>query len=114
MTTPQIVATIVLVITFVLILSDRVDRTIVAMAGGAVMVAVGTLVGFYSQEQALRAIDFNTLGLLLGIMIMAVLLERTGFFQYVAILAGKLSRGNPWLLIGDVGHGYDVAVHGSA
>ncbi|TKJ28243.1 MAG: citrate transporter [Chloroflexi bacterium B3_Chlor] len=98
-TAPQIVAIIVFVITFVLILSDRVDRTIVAMAGGAVMVAVGFLMGFYSQEQALRAIDFNTLGLLLGIMIMAVLLERTGFFQYVAILAGKLSRGNPWLLM---------------
>lgn len=99
MTSAQIVSALIFAATFAMILSDRVDRTIVAMAGGAVMVAVGTLVGFYSQEQALRAIDFNTLGLLLGIMIMAVLLERTGFFQYVAILAGKLSRGNPWLLM---------------
>jgi len=113
-TSAQIVSALIFAATFAMILSDRVDRTIVAMAGGAVMVSVGMLMGFYSQEQALRAIDFNTLGLLLGIMIMAVLLERTGFFQYVAILAGKLSRGNPWLLIGDVGHGYDVAVHGSA
>lgn len=99
MTTPQVVATIVFVVTFVMVLSDRVDRTIVAMAGGAVMVAVGRLMGFYSQEEALRAIDFNTLGLLLGIMIIALLLEETGFFQYVAIVAGKLSRGNPWYLV---------------
>ncbi len=69
------------------------------MAGAAVMVTLGILMDFYSQEQALRAIDFNTLGLLLGIMILALLLERTGFFQYVAIVSGKLSRGNPWLLV---------------
>ena len=99
MTTAQAVSIIVFVITFVLILSDRVHRTIVAMAGAAVMVALGMLMNFYSQEQALHAIDFNTLGLLLGIMILALLLERTGFFQYVAILAGKLSGGNPWFLV---------------
>ncbi len=99
MTPQQVVAALVFVVTFVLVLSDRVDRTIVAMAGGAAMVAAGTLMGFYSQEQALAAIDFNTLGLLLGIMILAVLLERTGFFQYAAILAGKLSHGSPWLLL---------------
>jgi len=98
-TTAQVVATIVFGVTFVMVLSDRVDRTIVAMAGAAVMVGVGLFMGFYSQEQALYAIDFNTLGLLLGIMIIAMLLQRTGFFEYVAILAGKLSRGNPWLLV---------------
>ena len=99
MTTGQVVASLVFAVTFVMVLSDRVDRTIVAMAGGAAMVAGGTLLGFYSQEEALRAIDFNTLGLLLGIMILALLLEQTGFFQYTAILAGKLSRGSPWLLL---------------
>ena len=55
--------------------------------------------GFYTQEEALYAIDFNTLGLLLGIMIIAMLLQRTGFFEYVAIVAGKLSHGDPWLLV---------------
>jgi len=98
-TAEQVAASVVFAVTFVLVLSDRVDRTIIAMAGGAAMVAAGTLMGFYSQEQALGAIDFNTLGLLLGIMILAVLLEQTGFFQYAAILAGKLSHGSPWLLL---------------
>ena len=99
MTVQQDAAALIFLVTFVMVLSDRVDRTIVAMAGGAAMVAVGTLMGFYSQEQALEAVDVNTLGLLLGIMILALLLERTGFFQYTAILAGKLSHGNPWVLL---------------
>ena len=99
MTAAQVAATIIFLVTFVLILSDRIDRTIVAMAGAAVMVGAGVLMGFYSQEQALRSVDFNTLGLLLGIMLLALLLQKTGFFQYTAILAGKLSRGNPWLLL---------------
>ena len=95
----QAVSSLIFVATLVIILSERLDATIVAMAGGAAMVTVGTAMGFYSQEQALRSVDFDTLGLLLGIMILALLLEKTGFFQYMAILAGKLSRGNPWVLL---------------
>jgi len=98
-TAEQVVASVLFVATFAMVLSDRVDRTIAAMTGGAAMVAVGKMMDFYSQEQALRAVDFNTLGLLLGIMILSFLLEKTGFFQYLAILAGKLSRGDPWLLL---------------
>ncbi len=99
MTTAQVVSTAIFVVVFAMILLDRVHRTIVAMAGAAVMVAVGMLMGFYSQEQALHAIDFNTLGLLLGMMILVRILEQTGFFQYVAILTAKASRGNPWFLL---------------
>ncbi len=99
MTAGQAVAALVFGVTFVMVLSDRVDRTIVAMVGAAAMVGLGTMMGFYSQEEALRAIDFNTLGLLLGIMILALLLEKTGFFRYTAILAGKLSLGRPQLLL---------------
>ncbi len=99
MTAGQAIAALVFGVTFVMVLSDRVDRTIVAMVGAAAMVGLGTMMGFYSQEEALRAIDFNTLGLLLGIMILALLLEKTGFFRYTAILAGKLSLGRPQLLL---------------
>jgi Na+/H+ antiporter NhaD/arsenite permease-like protein len=98
-TTTQVVAIIIFGVTFLLVLSDWVDRTIIAIAGATVMVGVGMFMGFYSQEQALDALDFDTLGLLLGIMIIAMLLQRTGFFEYVAIVAGKLSRGNHWLLL---------------
>lgn len=99
MTTAQVVSTAIFVVVFATILLDRIHRTIVAMAGAAVMVAAGMLMGFYSQEQALHAIDFNTLGLLLGMMILVRILQQTGFFQYLAILTAKASRGNPWFLL---------------
>lgn len=99
MTGSMIAATIVFGATFTLILSERIHRTIVAMVGAAVMLGAGLLFGFYSQHQALAAIDFNTLGLLLGMMILVRLLEQSGFFQYVAIVTGKRSRGQPWRLL---------------
>jgi len=99
MTTPQIVSSLIFVITLVIILSERVHRTTAAVIGAAVMIVVGTELGFYSQAEALTAIDFNTLGLLLGMMVLVRLLEETGLFQYVAILTGKRSGGNPWFLL---------------
>ena len=95
----QIAATLVFIVTFAAIMSERVHRTIVAMIGAAIMLIVGLLLGFYSQEQALAAIDFNTLGLLFGMMILVRLLEQTGFFAYIAILTSKRSGGRPWLLL---------------
>jgi Na+/H+ antiporter NhaD/arsenite permease-like protein len=59
------------------------------------MVGAGTALGFYSQEEAVAAIDFNTLGLLFGMMVLVALLEPTGFFQYLAVWAARLSQGRP-------------------
>ena len=99
MTPSQIVASIIFLVTLVVILTERIHRTTAAGLGAAVMVIVGIEMGFYSQEEALLAVDFNTLGLLLGMMILVRLLEETGFFQYVAILTGKRSGGSPWVLL---------------
>lgn len=95
----QITSGLIFLVTLVVILSERVHRTTAAGIGAAVMIVAGLALGFYSQEKALAAIDFNTLGLLLGMMILVKLLEETGFFQYLAILTGKRSRGNPWWLL---------------
>ena len=99
MTAPQIVATAIFAVTFGVILSERLHRTTAALVGAIAMLVIGMLMGFYSQEQALAAIDFNTLGLLLGMMILVRLLQDTGFFRYVAIFTGKRSGGNPWRLL---------------
>ncbi len=99
MTTPQIAAGMIFIVTLIVILSERMHRTTAAGIGAALMIITGTELEFYSQEEALRSIDFNTLGLLLGMMIMVRLLEETGYFQYIAILAGKWSGGKPWLLL---------------
>ena len=63
------------------------------------MVGVGIFAGFYSEEQAIEAIDFHTVGLLLGMMTLVALLQPTGFFEYVAIMVSRLSRGNPVRLL---------------
>ncbi len=94
MTQPQIVAIGIFIVTFGVILSERLHRTIAAMVGAVVMLVAGMLLGFYSQEAALAAIDFNTLALLLGMMILVRMLQQTGFFRYVAILVAKRTRGN--------------------
>ena len=89
----------------ILIFSEKVNRSIVAIAGSVLMIAVGRLLGFYSEEAAIDAIDFNTLGLLLGMMILVAMLEPTGFFEYLAVLAARASKGKPvrlFLLLGSI------------
>ena len=81
------------------ILAGKAHRAIFAMAGAVLMVLLGIVLDFYSQEQALLAIDFNTLGLLFGMMVIVAILKNTGYFEYVAILTAKRTKGNPWILL---------------
>jgi Na+/H+ antiporter NhaD/arsenite permease-like protein len=92
-------ATAVFVVSLWLIFSERLNRTIVAIAGAALMVGLGKLFGSYNEPEAIAAIDFNTLGLLLGMMILVALLVPTGFFEYLAVKAGRLSQGKPLRLL---------------
>ena len=94
-----LVSALIFIGTFTFILLEKAHRTIVAVTGASLMVVAGIGMGFYSQEAALASVDFNTLGLLLGMMILVSMLARTGFFEYVAILTAKWSKGNPWYLL---------------
>lgn len=85
--------------TFYFIISGRLDRTIASFAGALLMIGAGTILGFYSQEEAFRAIDFNMIGLLAGMMIIVSVCKKTGFFSYIAIKAAKASRGSPMRLM---------------
>jgi Na+/H+ antiporter NhaD/arsenite permease-like protein len=69
------------------------------MVGATLMVVAGIYFGFYNQEQAVEVVDFNTLGLLIGMMILVGLLEPTGFFQFLAVMAAKISKGKPIRLL---------------
>jgi Na+/H+ antiporter NhaD/arsenite permease-like protein len=84
---------------YALIISEKVHRTIVALFGAALMIIVGIFMDFYSQEAAISAIDFNTIGLLVGMMIIVGVAKDTGLFQYVAIRAAKLAKGDPWKIM---------------
>lgn len=89
----------VFIATLGVIFSERLNRTIAAIAGAALMVGIGLFLGFYSEEAAIEAIDFQTIGLLLGMMVLVALLQPTGFFEYVATQAGRFSAGSPWKLL---------------
>ncbi len=91
------------------ILAGKVHRAIVAMVGAVLMVLLGIFLDFYSQEEALASIDFNTLALLFGMMIIVAVLRGTGFFEYVAIMTAKRTKGNPWLLLVALGSVTTVA-----
>jgi Na+/H+ antiporter NhaD/arsenite permease-like protein len=94
-----IVATAIVVVTLALIFSGKLNHTIAAITGAMVMLGTGMAMGFYSEAQAIEAIEFDALGLLLGMMILVSIMEPTGFFQYLAVKAGHLSRGDPWRLL---------------
>jgi len=83
------VAVTIFVIALVAIASERVDRTKVALAGAALVVVTQAI----DQEHAIEAVDFNTIGLLAGMMLMVKLTETTGVYTYLAIRAGQISRG---------------------
>ena len=92
---PIVLSTIIFFGSLALIFSEKINRSIVAIAGSILMIGMGKLFGFYSEEAAIEAIDFNTLGLLLGMMILVAMLEPTGFFEYLAVLAARASKGKP-------------------
>ena len=105
MAAAAILSSLIFFVSLVLIFSEKVHRSIVAIAGGVLMVGLGKLMHFYSEEAALEAIDFNTLGLLLGMMILVAMLEPTGFFEYLAVRAARASRGRPlrlFVLLGSI------------
>jgi Na+/H+ antiporter NhaD/arsenite permease-like protein len=100
-----ILSSLIFLVSLVLIFSEKINRSIMAIAGGVLMVGLGKIMHFYSEETALGAIDFNTLGLLLGMMILVAMLEPTGFFEYLAVLAARASKGNPmrlFVLLGSI------------
>jgi Na+/H+ antiporter NhaD/arsenite permease-like protein len=102
---PAVLSSLVFIVSLVLIFSEKLHRSITAIAGAVFIVGLGKVLGFYSEEAALEAIDFNTLGLLLGMMILVAMLEPTGFFQYVSVWAARASKGKPvrlFILLGSV------------
>lgn len=88
-------ASVIFLVTYALIATDRVDKTVAALLGGSLVVVVGII----DQEEAFAAIDLNVIFLLAGMMILAGILRRTGFFQWVAIRSVKVARGEPYRLL---------------
>src|ERR687892_2711040 len=94
--TPTVVAGLaVFVLTYALIATERVHKTIAAMAGGVAMI----LLGIISQEQAFEHIDFNVIFLLAGMMILAGIIRRTGVFGWLAVRSARFAGGDPYRIL---------------
>jgi len=91
MLTQVVLAVVVFAVSYAVIISEKVHRTIVALMGASIMI----LLGIVNQEQAIEGIDFNTLGLLIGMMVIVGLARHSGMFQFVALAAAKIGKGNP-------------------
>jgi Na+/H+ antiporter NhaD/arsenite permease-like protein len=88
---PMWVSTCVLAITYATIMSEKVNRSIVALVGAGVMILTGVL----DQDEAIKGVDWNTIGLLTGMMILVSISRRSGMFQYLAIWSAKAAKAHP-------------------
>jgi Na+/H+ antiporter NhaD/arsenite permease-like protein len=85
----------IFLITYVLIVTERVPRIVSGLLGGMAMILFGVL----SQEEAFQAVDWNVIFLLVGMMVIASILRHTGLFQWIAIQAVKLGKGDPFRVL---------------
>ncbi|MFN2434216.1 MAG: ArsB/NhaD family transporter [Nitrososphaeraceae archaeon] len=96
-------STIVMVSIYVVLSFEIIHRTAIAILGAVIL--VGLVIAFQlvvpheSLDFIIELIDFNTIGLLFGMMIIVVILGETGIFNWVAVKATELSKGNPWRLM---------------
>ncbi|MDD5391197.1 MAG: ArsB/NhaD family transporter [Gallionellaceae bacterium] len=92
---PLLVSLVIFVLTYAIIVTERINRAIVALLGAGVMIMSGVL----HQSEAVQGIDFNTIGLLTGMMVIVAITQKSGVFQYVAVKSAKLVKADPWGLL---------------
>ncbi len=95
MDSSQIIAITVFVLVLIAIISEKIHRTVAAMAGAICLVLLGIL----SIDDCISHIDFNTIGVLAGMMIFVAIVKNSGIFEYLAIKAAKVAKGDPWLIM---------------
>ncbi len=92
---PAWLAAAIFVLTYVLIVAERINRSIIALLGAGAMIVSGLL----TQAEAVRGIDFNTIALLTGMMILVSISRRCGMFECLAVWAAKKGRAQPWAML---------------
>jgi Na+/H+ antiporter NhaD/arsenite permease-like protein len=92
---PLWVSTALLLLTYATIMSEKINRAVVALLGAGLMISLGVL----TQEAAIRGVDFNTIALLTGMMILVNITRKSGVFQYVALWSARQAGGVPWKLM---------------
>lgn len=88
---PVWVACTILILVYTVLVFEKINRAVLAMLGAALMVTLGVL----NEQQAVNGIDFNTLALLIGMMVIVSITSKSGLFQYVAIKSAKKVKASP-------------------
>lgn len=89
---PVWVAVSILLVVYGVVMAEKFNRAVLSLLGAGLMILCGVL----TQQQAVAGVDFNTIGLLTGMMIIVAISQKTGMFQYVAIKSAKAVKGDPW------------------
>lgn len=88
-------AGIIFIAIYGMIISEKVNRAAAAIFGAALMVVLGIV----AEEHAVGFIDFGTIGLLIGMMVIVNIMKKTGIFEYLAVKAAKVAKADPWMIM---------------
>lgn len=91
----QIISILIFVCVMAAIISEKVNRTVAALSGAILMVLTGIL----TLDKGLEHVDFNTIGVLIGMMLFVSVIKNSGLFEYIAIWTAKKTKGDPWKIM---------------
>ena len=91
----QVIAVAIFVAVIGVIVSEKLHRAACALIGAMLLVLIGIL----EPKEALGFIDFNTIGVLIGMMMFVAVVKNSGIFEYLAIKSAKIAKGNPWRIM---------------
>ena len=89
------ISVIIFVVVMGVIISDKLHRAVVAVAGAMLLIIFGVL----NLEESVSYIDYNTIGLLIGMMLFVAVVKHSGMFEYLAVKSAKIANGNPWRMM---------------
>lgn len=95
MTVTQIIALAIFVAVIAVIVSEKLHRAACALIGAVLLVLIGIL----EPAEALGFIDFNTIGVLVGMMMFVAVVKNSGIFEYLAVKAARIAKGDPWKIM---------------
>lgn len=91
----QIISIVIFGIVIIAIVSEKIHRSVAAVAGAVALILLRVL----TVDSAVSYIDFNTIGVLIGMMLFVAVIKNSGIFEYIAIRAAKMTKGSPWYIM---------------
>lgn len=91
----QILAIVIFLLVMLAIITEKVNRTLASVGGALLMIILNIM----PLENSIAHIDFNTIGVLIGMMLVVAVVKNSGLFEYIAIFTAKKSKGDPWIIM---------------